>query len=65
MQSRTEPTNPSLPVAVSSRWNDNASDRQTRTDSQYIVVFGKPSQGVAKLKKGDRVYIEAQARVNK
>ena len=51
-------------IAVSSHWNDNAGDRQTRTDSQNIVVFGNLRKYAAKLKKGDRVYVEAEARNN-
>ena len=51
-------------VAVSSHWNDNAGDRQTRTDWQNIVVFGNLRRYAAKLKKGDRVYIESEARNN-
>jgi len=51
-------------IAVSSHWNDNAGDRQTRTDWQNIVVFGNLRKYAATLKKGDRVYIEAEARNN-
>ena len=51
-------------VAVSSHWTDNAGDRQTRTDWQNIVVFGNLRKYAAKLKKGDRVYVEAEARNN-
>lgn len=51
-------------IAVSSHWNDNAGDRQTRTDWHNIVVFGNLRKYAVKLKKGDRVYIEAEARNN-
>lgn len=51
-------------IAVSSHWTDNTGDRQTRTDWQNIVVFGNLRKYAAKLKKGDRVYIEAEARNN-
>ncbi len=51
-------------IAVSSHWSDNAGDRQTRTDWHNIVVFGNLRKYAAKLKKGDRVYIEAEARNN-
>ena len=51
-------------IAVSSHWNDNAGDRQTRTDWHNIVVFGNLRKYAVKLKNGDRVYIEAEARNN-
>ena len=51
-------------IAVSSHWTDNAGDRQTRTDWQNIVVFGNLRKYAEKLRKGDRVYIEAEARNN-
>ncbi len=51
-------------IAVSSHWNDNAGNRQTRTDWQNIVVFGNLRKYAARLKKGDRVYVEAEARNN-
>jgi single-strand DNA-binding protein len=51
-------------IAVSSHWTDTTGDRQTRTDWQSIVVFGNLRKYAAKLKKGDRVYIEAEARNN-
>ncbi len=51
-------------IAVSSHWTDNAGDRQTRTGWHNIVVFGNLRKYAAKLKKGDRVYIEAEARNN-
>ncbi len=51
-------------IAVSSHWTDNAGDRQTRTDWQNIVVFGNLRKYAQKLKKGDRVYVEAEARNN-
>ncbi len=53
-----------FPIAVSSHWSDNAGDRQTRTDWHNIVVFGNLHKYAARLKKGDRVYIEAEARNN-
>jgi single-strand DNA-binding protein len=51
-------------IAVSSHWTDNAGDWQTRTDWQNVVVFGNLHKYAARLKKGDRVYIEAEARNN-
>lgn len=51
-------------IAVSSHWSDSAGDRQTRTDWQNIVVFGNLRKYAAKLRKGDRVYVEAEARNN-
>ncbi len=60
--------NPKAPVtfsiATTAKWNDNAGDRQTRTDWHNIVVFGNLRKYAAKLRKGDRVYIEAEARNN-
>ena len=61
-------TNATAPVtfsiAVSSYWNNEAGERQTRTDWQNIVVFGNLRRYAARLKKGDRVYVEAEARNN-
>ena len=61
-------TNDNTPVtfsiAVSSYWTDTAGNRQTRTDWQNIVVFGNLRKYAAKLRKGDRVYVEAEARNN-
>lgn len=52
-----------LAVATSSHWMvDNT--RNTRTDWHTVVVFGNLRKYAAKLKKGDRVYIEAEARNN-
>ena len=51
-------------IAVSSHWTDNSGDRQTRTDWQNIVVFGNLRKYAEKLKRGDRVYVEAEARNN-
>jgi single-strand DNA-binding protein len=52
-----------LSIATSSHWNlENT--RNTRTDWHTVVVFGNLRKYAAKLKKGDRVYIEAEARNN-
>ena len=51
-------------IAVSSHWTNDAGDRHTRTDWQNIVVFGNLRKYAAKLRKGDRVYVEAEARNN-
>lgn len=59
--------NPKAPVtfsiATTSRWID-AGDRQSRTDWHNIVVFNNLSKYAAKLKKGDRVYLEGELRSN-
>jgi single-strand DNA-binding protein len=52
-------------VATTSRWNDNAGDRQTRTEWHNIVVFGNLAKFAIKLKKGDRVYLEGELRYSK
>ena len=52
-----------LSVATSSHWMvDNT--RNTRTDWHTVVIFGNLRKYAAKLKKGDRVYIEAESRNN-
>lgn len=62
---QTNDNNPvTFSIAVSSHWTDAAGDRQTRTDWQNIVVFGNLRKYAAKLRKGDRVYVEAEARNN-
>ena len=52
-----------LSVATSSQWLVN-NTRNSRTDWHTVVVFGNLRKYAAKLKKGDRVYIEAEARNN-
>ncbi len=60
--------NPNVPVtfsiATTSRWKNDADSTQTRTDWHSIVVFGNLRKYALKFKKGDRVYVEAQARNN-
>ena len=51
-------------VATTDRWKNDADSIQTRTDWHNIVVFGNLRKYALKFKKGDRVYIEAQARNN-
>jgi single-strand DNA-binding protein len=53
-----------LSLATSSHWMVEGT-RNTRTDWHAIVVFGNLRKYAAKLKKGDRVYIEGEARTNK
>ena len=60
--SETAPVKFSL--ATTSQWNNDAGSRQKRTDWHSITVFGNLRKYAAKLKKGDRVYIEAEARNN-
>ncbi len=52
-----------LSVATSSKWTVEGT-RNERTDWHTIVVFGNLRKYASKLKKGDRVYIEAEARNN-
>ncbi len=52
-----------LAVATASHWMVD-STRNDRTDWHTIVVFGNLRKYAAKLKKGDRVYVEAEARNN-
>ena len=52
-------------LAISDRWTDEKNQRQSRTEWHNVVVFGNLGKYAAKLKKGDRVYIEGQLRVNK
>jgi single-strand DNA-binding protein len=53
-----------LSLATTSKWMVE-NTRNTRTDWHTIVVFGNLRKYAAKLKKGDRVYIEGEARTNK
>ncbi len=52
-----------LSIATSSHWNVE-NTRNSRTDWHTVAVFGNLRKYAAKLKKGDRVYIEAEARNN-
>ena len=52
-------------LATTSRWTDNAGDRQSRTEWHTIVVFNNLGKYAARLKKGDRVYVEGELRTNK
>ncbi len=52
-----------ISLATSSSWMVGTT-RNTRTDWHPVVVFGNLRKYAAKLKKGDRVYIEAEARNN-
>jgi len=52
-----------LSVATSSNWTVE-NTKNTRTEWHTIVVFGNLRKYAAKLKKGDRVYIESEARNN-
>jgi single-strand DNA-binding protein len=52
-------------IATSSRWTDEAGDRHSRTDWTPIVVFNNLAKYAAKLKKGDRVYVEGELRSSK
>lgn len=49
-------------IATTDRWIDPQNNRKTRTEWHNIVVFGNLGTYAAKLKKGDRVYIEGQLR---
>ncbi len=51
-------------IATTSRWKNDAESLQSRTDWHNIIVFGNLRKYALKFKKGDRVYIEAQARNN-
>ena len=51
-------------LATTSQWSNDAGSRQKRTDWHSVAVFGNLRKYAAKLKKGDRVYIEAEARNN-
>ncbi|AXC11974.1 Single-stranded DNA-binding protein [Acidisarcina polymorpha] len=61
--------NPDAPItfsiATTARWIDKAGQRQSRTEWHNIVVFNKLSRFAAKLKKGDRVYLEGELRTSK
>lgn len=48
-------------VATTDRWV-TGDTRNTRTEWHSIAVFGNLRKHAAKLKKGDRVYIEGQSR---
>ena len=52
-------------LATTSRWTDNAGERQSRTEWHTIVVFNNLGKYAARLKKGDRVYVEGELRTNK
>ena len=52
-------------LATSDRWTNEQKQRQTRTEWHNVVVFGNLGKYAAKLKKGDRVYIEGQLRTSK
>jgi single-strand DNA-binding protein len=62
------PSSPDAPlrlsIATSAHWQSEDNKRQSRTDWHSISVFGNLRKYAAKLRKGDRVYIEAQARNN-
>ncbi len=51
-------------LATSDRWTDDKQQRQSRTDWHRVVVFGNLGKYAAKLKKGDRVYVEGQLRTS-
>ena len=51
-------------MAVTSRWIDNAGDRQSRTEWHSITVFNNLAKYAQTLKKGDRVYVEGELRSN-
>ncbi len=51
-------------VAVTSRWNDETGDRQSRTEWHSVTVFGNLAKYALTLKKGDRVYVEGELRSN-
>ena len=52
-------------IATSSHWNDNAGDRQSRTEWHNVVVFGNLRKYALQLRRGDRVYVEGELRVNR
>ena len=52
-----------LSVATESHWMVE-NTRSNRTDWHTVVVFGNLRKYAAKLKKGDRIYVEAEARNN-
>ena len=62
-QSDTAPITFSL--ATSDRWTDDKNQRQSRTEWHNVVVFGALGKYAAKLKKGDRVYVEGQLRISR
>jgi single-strand DNA-binding protein len=51
-------------LATSDRWTDDKQQRQSRTEWHRVVVFGNLGKYAAKLKKGDRVYVEGQLRTS-
>ena len=51
-------------LATSDRWTDEQKQRQSRTEWHNVVVFGNLGKYAAKLKKGDRVYVEGQLRTS-
>ena len=51
-------------IATSEKWMDDDNNRQQRTDWHNVVVFGNLRTYAAKLKKGDRVYVEGKLRNN-
>ena len=51
-------------LATSVRWTDEQKQRQSRTEWHNVVVFGNLGKYAAKLKRGDRVYVEGQLRTS-
>ena len=60
---QTENAPVTFSVATSSYWMVEGT-RTSRTEWHNIAVFGNLRKYAAKLKKGDRVYIEGQVRAN-
>ena len=52
-------------IATTSKWTDNAGDRQNRTEWHHVVVFNNLVKYAVTLKKGDRVYLEGELRSNR
>lgn len=61
-EQRSETAPVTFNVATSDRWVDDKNQRQSRTEWHPIAVFGNLGKYAAKLKKGDRVYVEGQSR---
>lgn len=53
-----------LSIATTSRWTDDANNKQKRTDWHNITVFGNLRKYAKQLKKGDRIYVEGELRNN-
>ena len=55
-----------FPLATSDVWNDDAGERQERTEWHNVVVFGKQAESCGQyLAKGRQVFVEGSIRTRK